>query len=408
MQKFKQIIILAMLLTIVTSKAQVGIGTTTPHVSAILDLTSTSKGLLPPSLTYTQKNAISTPVAGLMIWCTDCGSTGQMQVYNGSTWTNISGSAASHPTTNGTAIVSQYTCSTASTGALIVGGSASGATQTITATVTTVGTYSIAAVANGVTFSGIGTFTAIGAQNIVLTSSGIPTVVGTHSFVLNTTPNCSFNRTTVVQCGVTPFTFTYNGATVTYGTVVGGAGKCWLDRNLGATQVATSNYDANSYGHLFQWGRGADGHQTKIQANTTSTRSITNTPGHANFITTYSGARDWLQTQTDNLWQGVNGINNPCPSGYRIPTITELTNERDTWIASDGAINSPLKIPIYAGARDSWSSTISVNSGGALWSSTVNGSGSQAIMLGYTGSGTNAVGNLYRSDGYSVRCIQNY
>jgi hypothetical protein len=44
---------------------------------------------------------------------------------------------------NGTAIVAGYTCSTASAGVMMAGVAVSGVTQTITANVTTVGTYSI-------------------------------------------------------------------------------------------------------------------------------------------------------------------------------------------------------------------------------------------------------------------------
>ena len=72
-------------------QAQVGIGTTTPDSSAVLDLTSTSAGLLPPRMTAAQRNAISGPSAGLMIWCTDCGTNGELQVYNGTSWTNFMG-----------------------------------------------------------------------------------------------------------------------------------------------------------------------------------------------------------------------------------------------------------------------------------------------------------------------------
>ena len=72
-------------------QAQVGIGTTTPDSSAALDLTSTSAGLLPPRMTAAQRNAISGPSAGLMIWCTDCGTNGELQVYNGTSWTNFTG-----------------------------------------------------------------------------------------------------------------------------------------------------------------------------------------------------------------------------------------------------------------------------------------------------------------------------
>ena len=72
-------------------QAQVGIGTTTPNSSAALDVTSTSAGLLPPRMTAVQRNAISGPSAGLMIWCTDCGTNGELQVYNGTSWTNFTG-----------------------------------------------------------------------------------------------------------------------------------------------------------------------------------------------------------------------------------------------------------------------------------------------------------------------------
>jgi hypothetical protein len=117
-------------------------------------------------------------------------------------------------------------------------------------------------------------------------------------------------------------TFTYNGASVTYGTVIS-AGRYWLDRNLGATQVATSSTDASAYGDLFQWGRGADGHQIRTSSTTTTT-SATDIPGNASFIKSSS---NWRSAQNDNLWQGINGINNPCPSGYRIPTETEINVE---------------------------------------------------------------------------------
>ena len=78
------------------SNAQVGIGipTTNIHPSAQLDVSSTTKGFLPPRMIESQRNAIATPAAGLMIWCSDCGTSGEVQVYNGSAWTNIVGGAA--------------------------------------------------------------------------------------------------------------------------------------------------------------------------------------------------------------------------------------------------------------------------------------------------------------------------
>ena len=65
---------------------QVGIGTSSPHTSAILDLTSTTKGLLLPRLTTTQINAISTPAAGLTVYNTDIN---LPCFYNGTAWRRV-------------------------------------------------------------------------------------------------------------------------------------------------------------------------------------------------------------------------------------------------------------------------------------------------------------------------------
>lgn len=65
--------------------AQVGIGTNNPSASAILDLTSTSKGFLPPRMTESEKNAISTPATGLLIYQTN--NSPGLYYYTGSAWT---------------------------------------------------------------------------------------------------------------------------------------------------------------------------------------------------------------------------------------------------------------------------------------------------------------------------------
>ncbi len=56
--------------------------------SAMLDVTSTSKGVLLPRMTVAQRNAISSPATGLMIYQTDAAP--GMYVYTGSAWTNMS------------------------------------------------------------------------------------------------------------------------------------------------------------------------------------------------------------------------------------------------------------------------------------------------------------------------------
>jgi hypothetical protein len=60
-------------------------GTTSPNASAIVDLTSTTRGFLPPRMTTTQRDAISSPAAGLVIYNT---TTSKLQVYTTS-WTDL-------------------------------------------------------------------------------------------------------------------------------------------------------------------------------------------------------------------------------------------------------------------------------------------------------------------------------
>ena len=71
---------------------RMGIGTTTPAASALVDMTSTSQGLLPPRMSNAERNEMSGPVAGMIIWCTNCTLEGEMQVFNGYAWKNMADS----------------------------------------------------------------------------------------------------------------------------------------------------------------------------------------------------------------------------------------------------------------------------------------------------------------------------
>ncbi len=62
---------------------QIGIGTSTPNASSLLDVSSTTKGFLYPRMTNTQMLAITSPDNGLMVFNTDAGS---LYVYNGTSW----------------------------------------------------------------------------------------------------------------------------------------------------------------------------------------------------------------------------------------------------------------------------------------------------------------------------------
>lgn len=71
-QKMKKKLLLAILtlLFVFHVEAQVGINTTSPHQSAAMDIESTSKGLLIPRMTTSQKTAITNPASGLLIYDT--------------------------------------------------------------------------------------------------------------------------------------------------------------------------------------------------------------------------------------------------------------------------------------------------------------------------------------------------
>jgi uncharacterized protein (TIGR02145 family) len=305
----KLTLLVAVIATSFTTFAQVGIGTTTPHASAALDVTSTTSGLLPPRMTEAQRNVISTPAAGLIVYCTNCGANGELQLFNGTSWVNMVGAAA---------------------------------------------------------------------------AAG-------------------------------PVTFSFNG--LTYQEVLSSTTKIWLDRNLGATQVATSSTDAASYGDLYQWGRNTDGHQ--IRGSSKASAPVASGNEGSNFI---NSGGDWLSSssQDDTRWNSGIGApvkvtaNDPCPAGFRVPTDTELEAERNNggtgfWGTGSaqnnalGAFNSALKLPV-AGYRDSSTGDLTtVDSYGNYWSSTVSGALARLLYF-YSSSATMYSSN--RAHGFSVRCIK--
>ena len=91
----KRILFLLFLCVAVHSlSAQRGIGTNTPNASSVLDISSTTKGFLPPRMTYAQMINIANPTAGLTVYCTDCEPVG-VHYYDGSFFLNTQTRATS-------------------------------------------------------------------------------------------------------------------------------------------------------------------------------------------------------------------------------------------------------------------------------------------------------------------------
>ncbi|SMN17134.1 hemolysin-type calcium-binding region protein [uncultured Candidatus Thioglobus sp.] len=203
-------------------------------------------------------------------------------------------------------------------------------------------------------------------------------------------------------------TITFEGKT--YASVrTPDTGKVWLDRNLGATQVATSSTDSAAYGHLYQWGRNDDGHESRSSA-TTATLATAITPGTNTFITINFSPLDWTTTDSTgssrtNAWS--NGeANDICPAGFSVPLESELEAEKASWATNNasGAYGSNLKIPV-AGYRYSRNGAAlrSVGSTAYLWSRSAGGTDGRGLFV--DSGNTNFFGDD-RAYGFSVRCIK--
>ena len=215
-----------------------------------------------------------------------------------------------------------------------------------------------------------------------------------------------------------------------HGTVTTETGRKWMSFNLGSSP-ANSSSDANAYNTLYQWGRTTDGHELKTSAvnNITLLSSLPATYNagsvgtsfirpyntnktlyfNATFDLNNSSYADWLNPGNSKLWQGVNGLNNPCPSGYRIPSASEFAEEVVYWATKNqaGAFNSKLKLSV-GGSRSYVNTAISNSTIGYYWTSTT-GTNVHEVQKAFVLNTSNGTLSLdFKSMAYAVRCIKEY
>jgi hypothetical protein len=308
--------------------------------------------------------------------------------------------------------ISALNCSSATnSGALTEGAAASGVSSTVPYTGGNGGAYTGQSVPStgvtGLTATVASGSVVNGSGSLVYTITGTPSGSGNANFALSIAgKSCILTRT------VNPSTSsTYPTGTVICAGVQAAivpvtsalTGKTWMDRNLGASRVATSSTDPQAFGDLYQWGRRADGHQCRNSA-TTTVLSSSDTPNNSAFIIGSSVTGDWRNPQNTNLWQGNNGVNNPCPSGYRLPTRSEFETEIQSWTTKNnlGAFSSPLKLPV-AGYRD-YENGLILSNVGSYWTSQTSGTGSISVDFNVSSA---QLFNSARGYGSSIRCIKN-
>lgn len=401
------------------SFGQVGIGTTKPHESAIMEVKSTNKGFLVPRLTTVQRVNIINPEIGLLVFDTDfkCLLTfsgndnwtgyGECNYSSAITFIDLDYNGPSPIDSLGIGYYNEPIENTSTIGVQVnaidkvpysfVAEDNTTGLQYTASGITGIGTQTIELVPNTVTISSPGTI------NMNL-EGGSNTIVLTPRIDIK---SLDAANTTVVDM---PLDLDNADGDNDHST---GVDQIWMDRVLGAHQAATNSTDELARGSFFQWGRASDGHEiivyngdtpqnarnlngfTNIQATGTS-------PGHNQMITTHN---NWT-TSTTNLWQGAGGVNNPCPSGYRVPTEIEVTS-LNTYMGNPNLSDLYSNETKFISTGHTWhvdSIVYNVNSGFYLWTSSIS-SQNQSPRLRSTNLG-NQLNPENKAYSFSVRCIK--
>jgi uncharacterized protein (TIGR02145 family) len=191
--------------------------------------------------------------------------------------------------------------------------------------------------------------------------------------------------------------------------------RYWAPVNVGATKT-TYSADRAGCGYYFQWGRSYAKFDFNSSATVTGPLSAEDAASDINKDKFIIGSIDWLSLGegVDDRWQGDNA-QGPCPNGWRVPTVAELTVLSDAYVSSNISANR-LKIPraatdpsgqdLYlpvAGYRSSAGAWTGRESESSYWASTV--TNGYPMRMHFTMSLSEVVATSH-ANGFSVRCIQ--
>ena len=181
-------------------------------------------------------------------------------------------------------------------------------------------------------------------------------------------------------------------------------GYWWAPVNCGAKRIPTSGSDTNGQGNLYQWGRKDE---TNLGSSTSSSGPISNTtPNNNIFYLGPTSPWDWLTPQNSTLWNGSSkGSNDPCPTGWRVPTTSELGSLGTASISNQLVkiscdSNCPQLIFPAFGYRTRTNGTMTDTETAYSYSSNTTGMRAYAYKIG------NAIDETARTNAYPIRCIK--
>ncbi len=372
---------------LVNNGQQLGIGNVSPHGSAILELSTSNKGFLPPRLSSSERNAITNPAIGLVIYNTtqNC-----LNYFAGNSWYELCGNCTP-PTPNAPSAI---------TGNI---------TQCINATNQT---YSVSNVPNATTYnwtvppswtilSGLGTnqitvhigsnaqsgIISVSASNGCGTSS-----LSTVSVTVSSIPNATTSSThTITSSQITWNWVAVNGAT---GYYVNSSNNLATAQLITTTSFTQSGLTCNTGYTLYVWANNNCGTSNPIQLNQS-------TSGCCQIGTTNFGGVIAILNNT-NPCTGVAATVNSAPNTY---TFSDAVNYCDNLV--EGGF-SDWYLPTYSQLLSMYSSKLAIGNflNAIYWSPTPTGDG-RYWTVNFQG------GQSYGYDSsimymYRVRCVRNF